>query len=106
MEKLIVTDLVVIKKDGSKEIYDRDKLKRAMVIAFGKKDFSMEKIEELISNLEAKWAGKYKEIASTQIGEDILAALKEQNEVAYVRFASVFMEFEWIADFKKIVDEN
>lgn len=103
LEKIIVTDLIVQKKDGSRELYDRDKLKRAMVIAFGKKDFSMERIEDMISNLEAKRSGMGKEIPSTKIGEDVLAALKEQNEVAYVRFASVFMEFEGIADFKQIV---
>lgn len=54
LEKIIVTDLIVQKKDGSREMYDRDKLKKAMVIAFGKKDFSMERIEDMISTLEAK----------------------------------------------------
>ena len=53
-EKVIVTDLMVLKKDGSKEMYDRDKLKRALIIAFGKKDFSLDKIDDILSKLEAK----------------------------------------------------
>lgn len=100
IEKIVVTDLVVIKKDWSKEMYDRDKLKKALVIAYGKKNISMERIEDIMANLEAKWLGMGKEITSKKIGEDVLHALKEIDEVAYLRFASVFMEFSWIDDFK------
>ena len=57
----------MLKKDGSKELYDRDKLKRALIIAFGKKDFSLEKIDSIILKLEAKWSGKTKEITSVKI---------------------------------------
>ena len=100
IQKIVVTDLVVIKKDWSKEMYDRDKLKKALVIAYGKKNISMERIEDIMANLEAKWLGMGKEITSKKIGEDVLHALKEIDEVAYLRFASVFMEFSWIDDFK------
>lgn len=100
MEKIVVTDLVVIKKDWSKELYDRDKLKKALVIAYGKKNISMERIDDIIATLEAKRLGIWKEISSKQIGEDVLHALKQIDEVAYLRFASVFMEFSWIDDFK------
>ena len=102
-ERVVVTDLIVYKKDWSKELYDKDKLKRALIIAFGKKDFSLEKIDDIISRLEAKWSWKTKEITSVKIGEDLLMALKEGSEVAYVRFASVFMEFDGKEDFKKIL---
>lgn len=101
MEKIVVTDLVIIKKDGTKELYDRDKLKKALVIAFWKKNISTERIEDIMTNLEAKWLGMWKELSSKKIGEDVLQVLKTDDEVAYVRFASVFMEFEWIEDFKK-----
>lgn len=101
-----MTDLVVIKKDGSKELYDQDKLKRALIIAFGKKNISTEQIDEIISRLEANWSGKIKEITSKQVGQDVLALLKNENEVAYVRFASVFMEFEGITDFEQIMKEK
>jgi len=104
MEKIVVTDLVIIKKDGSKELYDRDKLKRALVIAFGKKNISTELIEDILTNLEAKWLGMGKELSSKKIGEDMLHVLKAEDEVAYLRFASVFMEFEGIEDFKQRID--
>jgi len=103
-ERVVVTDLLVLKKDGSKELYDRDKLKRALIIAFGKKDFSLEKIDSIILKLEAKWSGKTKEITSVKIWEDLLMALREESEVAYVRFASVFMEFDGLKDFNKILE--
>lgn len=106
MEKIVVTDLVIIKRDGSKELYDRDKLKRALVIAFGKKNISTELIEDILTNLEAKWLGMGKEISSQKIGEDVLHVLKTEDEVAYLRFASVFMEFEGIEDFKKWIESK
>lgn len=104
MEKIVVTDLVIVKKDGSKELYDRDKLKKALVIAFWKKNISTELIEDILTNLEAKWLGMGKELSSRKIGEDVLHVLKSEDEVAYLRFASVFMEFEGIEDFKKWID--
>lgn len=105
IEKMIVTDLVVIKRDDKKELYDRDKVKKSLVIAYGKKNFSMEKIEELIAQLESTRSWKRKEITSKQIWKDILALLKETDEIAYVRFASVFMDFNWIEDFAKFVSD-
>lgn len=85
-------------------MYDRSKLSKALIIAFGKKWFSLERIDDLILQLEAKWSGMSKEIPSTLIGEDVLAMLKQEDEIAYVRFASVFMEFEGMEDFKKILN--
>jgi len=102
-EKVAVTDLIVIKKDGTKQMYDRDKLKRALVVAFGKNNFSLEKIDELISKLENKRSGAGKEIESTAIGEDVLDMLRGEDDIAYVRFASVFMEFETKKDFKEFL---
>ncbi len=105
IEKIIVTDLIVIKRDHTKELYDRDKIKKSLTIAYWKKNFSMETIDDLTAQLEAKWSGSGKEITSKKIGEDILELLKKTDEIAYVRFASVFMEFDWIDDFAKFVKE-
>ena len=104
LEKIVVTDLVVKKKDGSKELYDRDKLRRALIVAFGKKHLSMETVEDILAKLESKRAWKWREITSQQIGEDVLVALKDENEFAYVRFASVFMDFDTKEDFRKILE--
>ena len=104
LEKLVVTDLVVKKKDGTKELYDRNKLRRALIVAFGKKHLSMEVVEDILAKLETQRAGKGKEISSQEVWESVLAALKNENEFAYVRFASVFMEFDTKEDFRKILE--
>lgn len=102
LERLVITDLVVLKRDETKELYDRAKLKRALLIAFGKHHASLETINELILQLENKrsWS---KEITSEDLGQDVLAALETVNEFAYVRFASVFMKFGGIDDFRRML---
>lgn len=102
-ERIEVTDLVVIKKDTSKELYDRVKLKRAIMLAFAKRDLSQEIIDELLFRLESKRSGEGKEIASAKIGEDVLMELKDVDQVAYVRFASVYREFDSIQDFQQFI---
>lgn len=104
-EKIAVTDLFVTKRDGTKELYDRDKLKKALVIAYGKKNFSLEKIDDLISVLESRRSAHHKEISSKKIWSDVLEALKDDNDIAYIRFASVFMEFESGKDFLTLIGE-
>lgn len=100
-ERVVVTDLVVIKKDGSKELYDRSKLRKAFILAFAKRDFSPESIDEMINTLEAQrsWLGK--EIPSKQIWEDVMELLKHEDEAAYIRFASVYKEFDSVDDFQR-----
>jgi len=87
-------------------MYDRSKLHKALMIAFGKKNLSLDQVDDIISGLESKRSGKSKEITSEKIGKDVLSILKKIDEVAYVRFASVFMEFEGVKDFERIVKEK
>lgn len=103
-EKIWITELVVIKRDWSKELYERTKLKKAIMLAFAKRDFPIEKIEDIIFNLETKWSVN-KEIPSQKIGDDILEALKSADPVAYVRFASVYKKFDSFKDFKQIIED-
>jgi len=98
------TELMVIKKDGSKEMYDRQKLKRALVLACVKRQMDKEEIENIINNLEAERSTDKNEISSKQIGDDILRTLKTIDPVAYVRFASVYKSFDNLEDFKKYVE--
>jgi len=93
----------VIKKDGSKELYDRTKLKRAIMLAFAKRDLSQESIDEMLFRLESKWSAEGKEIESKKIGDDVLQELKDVDQVAYVRFASVYKKFDSIEDFQKFI---
>ncbi len=93
----------MIKKDGSKELYDRTKLKRAIMLAFAKRDLSQESIDEMLFRLESKWSAEGKEIESKKIGDDVLQELKDVDQVAYVRFASVYKKFDSIQDFQEFM---
>lgn len=105
-EKTWITDLLVIKRNWNKEIYDRMKIKKALMLAFAKRDFSVDQIEEIISQLEVNWLSKWKEVDSIEIWDDILNLLKEIDMVAYIRFASVYKKFENLEDFKKIIENK
>lgn len=98
------TELMVIKKDNTKEMYDRQKLKWSLMLSFAKREFNNEKIENLLNNLENKWLSEWKEISSKKIWNDILKMLKEIDPVVYIRFASVYKSFDSVEDFKKFID--
>lgn len=102
-ERVGVVELIVVKKDWTKEMYDRTKLKRAVMLAFAKRAIHPEEIDKLISSLEIKWQAESPEISSKQIWSDILAALKEVDPVVYVRFASVYQDFDSFEDFKRLI---
>ncbi len=102
-EKSVLNDIIVIKKDETREEYNREKLKKAILLAFAKRKVSNEEIEDIISKLEQKriqWKG---EVSSEQIWLDVLIFLKEKDPVAYVRFASVYMDFDNLEDFKQLL---
>lgn len=92
--------IMIIKKDGRRELFSREKVRSGMKRACEKRNISIHVIEEFIDNLERdlKEAGE-KEIPSRWIGEKIMAKLHELDDVAYVRFASVYREFKDVNDF-------
>lgn len=95
---------MVIKRDGTKELYDRDKLKKSIILAFAKRSTtSIVQITNMISNLEVQRLEKGNEISSQQIWTDIINALKDIDFVAYIRFISVYQEFDSIDDFKSFI---
>jgi len=85
-------------------MYDRQKLKKAILLAFAKREIDKEQIENLINNLEAEWSIDKNEITSKEIGDDVLRALKKVDPVVYVRFASVYKSFDNLKDFKRFID--
>lgn len=85
-------------------MYDRQKLKKALLLAFAKREIDREQIENLINNLEAERSIDKNEITSKEIGDDVLRALKKIDPVVYVRFASVYKSFDSLKDFKKFID--
>ncbi|MDR3169266.1 MAG: transcriptional regulator NrdR [Candidatus Peribacteria bacterium] len=102
-ERVGSTDLLVVKKDGSKEMYDRLKLKKAILLSFAKMDTKNEEIENILNILEIQRQSQGTEISSKQIGDDVLELLKQDYPVPYVRFASVYKSFENLEDFKKLI---
>lgn len=104
-ERREFTDLTVVKKDGKKELYDRQKIKRALMLSLAKREYDSEKIEEILNNLESQWTSEWDEISSQKIWDDILEALKGLDPVAYIRFASVYKSFDNLEDFKKFIEK-
>lgn len=91
---------MVIKKDGSRETFDRLKIEHGIQKACEKRPVSMEKIDKLVADVEEKLGERGdKEIPSTEIGELVMKGLKELDDVAYVRFASVYRSFRDINEF-------
>ena len=106
-ERIEKPNLAIVKKDGARELYDRDKLATAIKRSVGKFFTSEVEVEEMIDVIEN---GLYNlgesEISSKQIGDKVLDELAERNEVAYVRFASVYQEFKTLDNFVKILEER
>lgn len=110
-EKVEIIPLTVIKKDRSREPYDRSKIMAGVLRACHKRPIPVEKIEETVNKIENDIFNlEYKEIESKVIGEIVMERLKSLEQVAYVRFASVYREFKDVNTFmnelKKMLDSN
>lgn len=101
-EHLTATNLLVRKKGDTTEPYDREKLEHGILIACGKRPVSVEQIRSNLSELEEKW-GREAEVSSEKIGNDVMDMLREVDEVAFVRFASVYLRFSNAEEFQKIL---
>lgn len=103
-ERIEKPNLAVIKKDGARELFDRDKLAGAIKQSVGKFFASEVEVEEIVGAVEEDvYALGENEVFSKQIGEKVLDELEARNQVAYVRFASVFHDFKTLDDFVKIL---
>lgn len=92
--------LIIIKSDGQREAYDRDKLITGIALACKKRPVSRATIEKIVSEIENELADEYKmEIESKELGERVLSKLIDIDQVAYVRFASVYRRFQNISEF-------
>lgn len=106
-ERIEKPNLAVIKKDGSRELFDREKLATAIKRSVGKFFSSEVEVEEIIDSVEnALYELGESEIFSRQIGDKVLDELAVRNEVAYVRFASVYHEFKTLDEFEAILAQR
>ena len=106
-ERIERPNMMVRKRSGRREAFDRDKLAKAVYNSVGKYLNSDLDVDEVVNSAEERIYGQGREeVMSSEIGEAILAVLAEKNEVAYVRFASVFREFKTLDEFEKIIREQ
>ena len=99
-ERVQASNLVVEKSDGTTEPYDREKLERGILVACAKRPVSVQKIREKLTELEESW-GKELVVKSKKIGAGVIDMLKELDDIAYIRFASVYRKFKDVETFKK-----
>ena len=105
-ERVQLRDLMVKKRDGKKVEFDRDKLARSINIAFRKRPVDSERIEKMITGIVRRLESSGEsEILSSDIGEMVMDTLSEIDQVAYVRFASVYRNFREARDFEKFVGD-
>ena len=109
-ERIQLRDLVIIKTNDKKEIFDRDKMFRSLSLALRKRNIDQETIEKIVNAIVRKLENSGEtEIKSNLIGEYIMDALSHLDQVAYVRFASVYKNFREVKDFEDFLgklDDN
>ncbi|AAL52371.1 MULTISPECIES: transcriptional regulator NrdR [Brucella] len=105
-ERVQLRDLMVVKKSGRRVPFDRDKLTRSIEVALRKRDVDSERVERAISGIvrQLESAGEA-EVTSDEIGRLAMDALKGIDDIAYIRFASVYRNFSKAVDFHNVIDE-
>lgn len=105
-ERVESVSLTVVKKDGKREPYDREKIMRGVRTACYRRPISVQQMEQLVNDVEgAIMATDAQEISSNAIGDQVMRRLRELDEVAYIRFASVYRSFADIGKLREAVDE-
>ena len=104
-EKVKGSVLWVIKKDGRREVFEKDKIKRGILRAIEKRPVSLDLVDDITDQVEMEMLRSEKqEISSRTIGNAVLKRLKKIDKVAWLRFASVYLEFEDLSDFEKLIE--
>lgn len=105
-EKIESMPIIVIKKGGSREPYDREKLQRGIMNACASRPVSIDMIDALLDEVESSIRNSLeREVKSVKIGEMVMDRLRKLDEVSYVRFASVYKQFKDIETFRKELEE-
>lgn len=110
-EKIEEMPLIIVKKDGSREVYQRNKIINGLLKACEKRPIPVSEIEKLVEDIEKElYNSMEKEINSKQIGELVMSRLKKIDDVAYVRFASVYRQFKdintFLQELNKLINER
>ena len=110
-ERVEELDTYVIKKDGTREVFDRGKVEKGIMLSLRKRPVSVNMVEEFLDNMEAGFQEQNRrEIPAAEIGEAVINWLRKIDDVAYVRFASVYREFrdvkEFMSELERIVSNG
>ena len=105
-ERVQLRDLIIVKKSGRRVPFEREKLMRSLSIALRKRPVDPDRIERMVNGVVRQLESEGEaEIPSARIGELVMQGLKSLDDVAYVRFASVYRDFREAADFGALIDE-
>lgn len=105
-ERVQLRELTVIKRNGRRVPFDRDKLLRSVQVALRKRAVEPERIEQMVSKIVRELeSGGEAEVSSEAIGENVMEHLRDLDDIAYVRFASVYRNFREAKDFRDALDE-
>lgn len=107
IEKVRGNALWVIKKDGRREAWDKEKIRHGVLRALQKRDISLNAVDELVEDIEREMLrSEEQEVSTRKVGDAVLKRLKKLDKVAWLRFASVYMEFEDLSDFEKLIESK
>ena len=106
-ERFQIQQLLVVKREGSRELFDRDKLTSSLTMALNKRPVPSTQISQMTSDIEQKFTEiGASEVSSKDIGDSVMNALKKLDFVAFVRYASVYEDFSNTEDFRKLISDN
>ncbi len=104
-ERVQLRELIVVKKNGERTPFDRDKLFRSIELAVSKRPISSERVDKIVNYIQRSFESSGEnEISTEAIGEAVMGALLRLDHIAYIRFASVYKEFKDIKDFEDFVE--
>jgi transcriptional repressor NrdR len=105
-ERIEVVPIMVVKRNGQRESFDRDKLMQGIRLACEKTSVQQAELEQLVNDVETELQKQVlREVNSSEIGELVLVRLRSLNQVAYIRFASVYSQFQSIEDFLAVLEQ-
>lgn len=103
-ERVQLRELIVVKRNGERTLFDRDKLEKSITLAVRKRPISAERVEKIVNSLQRKFESSGEtEITTKQIGESVMEALSHLDNIAYIRFASVYKDFRSLQDLNDFV---
>jgi transcriptional repressor NrdR len=105
-ERVQLREITVIKRDGKRSLFDREKLQRSILIALRKRPVDRDRIDQMVSGIVRKLeSGGETEVPSSEVGELVMEALRRVDPVGYVRYASVYRDFKDPSDFAQFIEK-